>query len=76
VATIVAGQRPADFTAEEAAAHDLAAALMRGGGVPDATWAVACDSLGEEGSAEIVFLVGSYSILSAVLNGFDVPVPE
>ena len=75
VATIVAGQRPADLTAEEAAAYDLAAAIMRGGGVPDTTWAVAGDALGDEGSAEIV-LVGSDSLLSALLNGFDVPVPE
>ena len=76
VATIVAGQRPADLTREEAAAYDFAAALMRGGDVPDATSEVAVEVLGDEGAAELVFLVGGYSLISSVLNGFDMPVPE
>lgn len=76
IGTIVAGQRPADLSAEEAAAHDLAAALSRGGPVPDATWATAVDVLGDEGAAELVFLTSSYAAVSVLLNGFAMPVPD
>jgi len=35
IATIIAGQRPSDFTREEAVAYDTAAALLSGGVLPD-----------------------------------------
>ena len=75
VATISAGQRPADLDAEEAAAYDLAAALTRGGPVPRTTWQVAVDAFGDEGAAELVYLVGTYCFVSVLLNGFDMTVP-
>lgn len=31
---------------------------------------------GEEGTAEFIYLVGLYCMVSVTLNGFDVPVPE
>jgi 4-carboxymuconolactone decarboxylase len=33
-------------------------------------------AFGEEGTAEIISLVGLYCMVSLTLNGFDVPVPE
>ena len=36
---------------------------------------VAVAALGDEGTAELCFLVGAYCCVSALLNGFDVPVP-
>lgn len=74
-ATIVAGQRPADLSDEEAVAYDVAAALVRGGALPDATYGRAVDVVGADGAIELVFLVGGYQFVSTILNGFDVPVP-
>ena len=75
IATIVAGQRPGDLDPEEAAAHDVAAALARGGAMPEATYRAAVDAFGADGAAELIYLVGCYSLVSVLLNGFDVGVP-
>jgi alkylhydroperoxidase family enzyme len=76
LATIVAGQRPPDLTEDEASAYDVAAALNRGGVLPELTWRVAVQRFGPHGAAELVYLVGLYALVSMTLNGFDVPVPE
>lgn len=76
LATIVAGQRPADLTREEAVAYDVAAALTRGGVLPELTYGAAVDAFGPHGAAELCYLVGLYCLVSVTLNGFDVPVPE
>lgn len=76
IATIVAGQRPADLTREEAVAYDVASALVSGGVLPDLVYRQAVATFGEYGTAELIFLVGLYCLVSVTLNGFDVPVPE
>ncbi|MBK1662186.1 carboxymuconolactone decarboxylase family protein [Paracraurococcus ruber] len=76
IATIVAGQRPADLTREEAVAYDMAAALVDGGALPALTWQQGVQVFGRDGAAELVYLVGLYCMVSITLNGFDVPVPE
>jgi 4-carboxymuconolactone decarboxylase len=76
IATIVAGQRPGDLTREEAVAYDLASALVSGGTLPAPTYQQAVRLFGEEGTAEFIYLVGLYCMVSVTLNGFDVPVPE
>ncbi len=75
VATIVAGERPADLTAEEATAYDLAAALTRGGPLPEATYQAAIEAFGDQGTAEFVYLIGGYCLVSVMLNAYDVSVP-
>jgi alkylhydroperoxidase family enzyme len=75
LATIVAGQRPADLTREEAVAYDVASALVSGGTLPELTWRSAVTAFGEQGAAELAFLVGAYCLVSITLNAFDVPVP-
>ena len=75
IATIAAGERPADLTAQEGTAYDVAATLMRGGPLPEATYHAALDAFGQEGLAELVFLIGGYSLVSVLLNAYDVPVP-
>jgi 4-carboxymuconolactone decarboxylase len=75
IATIVAGQRPSDLTVEEAAAYDMAAALSRGGALPEATYQCALDAFGRDGTAELIYLIGCYSLVSVLLNAFDVDVP-
>jgi 4-carboxymuconolactone decarboxylase len=76
LATIVAGQRPSDLTPEEAVAYDVASALVSGGVLPELTYHQSVRAFGEEGTAEIISLVGLYCMVSVTLNGFDVPVPE
>jgi len=76
IATIIAGQRPSDFTREEAVAYDTAAALLSGGVLPDLIYRQAIAHFGEEGTAEFINLVGLYCMVSVTLNGFDVPIPE
>jgi hypothetical protein len=76
LATIVAGQRPADLTREESVAYDFASALVSGGVLPELTYKAAVDVFGPHGAAELSYLVGVYCMVSVTLNTFDVPVPE
>ena len=75
IATITAGERPADLTAQEGVAYDVAAALNRGGALPEATYRAAVDAFGHDGAAELIYLVGGYTLVSVLLNAFDVDVP-
>jgi len=76
IATIVAGQRPNDLSEEEAIAYDVASNLVSGGVLPSLTYKRAAGAFGEDGIAELIYLVGLYCAVSVTLNGFDVPVPE
>jgi hypothetical protein len=76
IATIVAGQRPNDLTRDEAVTYDVASALVSGGVLPALTYQQAVATFGEQGTAELIYLVGLYCMVSVTLNGFDVPVPE
>lgn len=76
IATIAAGERPADLTADEAAAYDIASALGAGGVLPGATYKAALDLFGQGGLNELVLWVGMYAQVSITLNAFDVPSEE
>jgi 4-carboxymuconolactone decarboxylase len=76
LATIVAGQRPCDLTAEEAIAYDVASALVERGVLPELNYRKAIEAFGKHGAAELIYLVGLYCLVSITLNGFDVPVPD
>ena len=75
IATIVAGERPADLTHDESVAYDMAAALNRGGPLPETTYRAVLTTFGEAAVAEIVFLVGCFSMVGVTLNAFDASVP-
>ena len=75
IATLAAGQRPADLDQEQAIAFDVASALVSGMTLPASLHARACAAFGTEGLAELVYLVGGYCLVSLLLNAFDVPVP-
>ena len=75
IATIAAGQRPADLTYEEQAAYDVAATLVGGRQLPESTFARAIDTFGEDQTAEMIYLVGGYLLVSLLLNAFDMSVP-
>jgi 4-carboxymuconolactone decarboxylase len=53
----------------------IAAALNRGGPLPESTYRVTLTTFGEDGLAEIVFLVGCFSMVGVILNAFDASVP-
>ena len=75
IATVAAGQRPDDLSRAQAVAYDMAAALNRGGLLPETTYRAVVTEFDEAGAAEIVFLVGCFSMVAVTLNAFDEPVP-
>jgi 4-carboxymuconolactone decarboxylase len=76
IATLAAGGHPYGLNEKEAIAHDMAYALVKGQLVPDSIYKQAVQLLGQDGVAELFFLIGSYSLIAMILNGFDVPAPD
>src|ERR1035438_6177097 len=69
IATIIAGRRPGG-------SHARRSRRLRPGRVlPELTYQQAVDLFGEEGTAEFIYLVGLYCMVSVKLTGFDVPIP-
>lgn len=75
IATIAAGQRPADLSADEAAAYDIAVSLAGGKQLPGSTYQAGLDAFGQDGLGELVYLIGGYCLVSVLLNAFDMSVP-
>ncbi len=76
IAAITAGQRPPDLSKQEAVAYDVTSRLMQGGQLGDTTYKAAVSAFGDQGTAELFYLIGGYCLISVLLNGYDVPVPE
>jgi 4-carboxymuconolactone decarboxylase len=76
MASVSAGQRPVDLSAEEAAAFDVAIALLEGGVLPGPTYDHARNTLGQGALNELIYLIGVYAFVSTTLNGYDVPTEE
>lgn len=76
IATIVSGQRPTNLGQDEALVYDITFSLVNGGVLPELAYRKAVQRFGEEGTAELIYLVGLYCMVSMTLNGFDVPIPE
>jgi 4-carboxymuconolactone decarboxylase len=74
--TVVAGQRPSDLDEDQSTAYDVASSLTRGGVLPKVVYDKAVRRFGREGTAELIYLVGLYSMIAVTLNGFNVPIPE
>lgn len=75
IAALAAGGHPAGLSEQEAIAHHIAGVLMNGHVVPDATYQQGVRLLGQEGVAELFFLIGGYALIAVILNGFDMPSP-
>ncbi len=75
IASLVAGMQPRGLNVQEEIAHIVTRVLTKGRVLPDYTYQRAVELLGRDGVAELFFLVGGYSLLAAVLNGFDIPAP-
>jgi 4-carboxymuconolactone decarboxylase len=76
IATIVAGVRPDGLSEEECTAYDVAYALVNGSTLPELVYKRALKNFGEDGTAEFIYLVGLYCMVSTTLNGFNVPGPD
>lgn len=76
IAALAAGGHPYGLNQQEDMAHTIASTLVGGRIVPEATYRQAVQVLGKEGVAELFFLVGGYSLIAVILNGFDMPAPE
>lgn len=68
LAELHAGRRPADLTAAQAAAWQLATEAHRDGHASDATFDTAVQAFGREGVLELLALCGYYSTLAMILN--------
>ena len=75
IASLAAGGRPGQLNEEEGIAFDVASVLLRGAQLPDSTYRAAVAAFGEQGVAEIIYLVGFYCLISVLLNGYDAAVP-
>lgn len=75
IATITAGERPSDLTTEEGVAYDVASVLSKGGQLAESTYQAALKAFGEQGVAELVYLIGGYCLVSVLLNAYDISVP-
>ena len=76
LATLLADLKPNDLSKDESVAYDLAYKLVRGGTLPEPVYRLAIDTFGQQGTNEMIYLVGLHSLVSTTLNGFNVPVPE
>lgn len=75
IASLAAGGHPYGLNEQETIAHNIAYALVTGHVVPASTYKRAVQLLGQNGVAELFFLVGGYSLIAMILNGFDMPAP-
>ncbi len=75
VAALAAGERPAVLLEDQAIAFNVARALVGGKQLPASTYHLAVAAFGEEGAAELIFMVGSYLLLAVIINGYDLAVP-
>ncbi|MBB5447791.1 MULTISPECIES: carboxymuconolactone decarboxylase family protein [unclassified Paraburkholderia] len=75
IKNLATAQRPVDLTDEEAVAYDVAASLMAGGPLPGNIYKAAVLAFGTDGAAELIFLIANYSLVSVLLNAYDIPVP-
>lgn len=75
VTTLSAGGHPQGLNESETIAHDIAFTLTQGRVVSNAAYDHAVQLLGKDKVAELFFLVGAYSLIAMVLNGFDIPAP-
>lgn len=76
IATLAAGGHPHGLNEAEDIAHVIAFALVGGHIIPDATYKQAVNLLGQDGVAELFFLIGGYTLIAIILNGFDMPAPD
>lgn len=76
IATLFAGEIPADLDAELILAAQVTSRLLKGGVLPAPLYKHAVATLGQDGFNHLVYIVGQYCIVSLTLNAFDVPAED
>lgn len=76
IAAIAAGRMPQALEAREAAALQIASALLGQGTLPPPLYAHGMDVFGERGLVELVTLIGYYCMVSLTLNAFELGLPQ
>ena len=76
IASLAAGIHPYGLNEQESIAYTIANVLVSGHVVPDSTYNQAVALLGRDAVAELFFLIGGYSLIAMILNGFDMPAPD
>lgn len=76
IAALAAGGHPYGLNEQETIAHNIAYSLATGHVIPSSTYKQAVQLLGQDGVAELFFLIGGYSFIAVILNGFDIPAPH
>jgi 4-carboxymuconolactone decarboxylase len=72
---IADGRRPTGMPADEELIYDFSTELLRNNSVSDHTYARAVARFGEQGTIEMVGVIGYYTFQSMVLNTARTPVP-
>jgi 4-carboxymuconolactone decarboxylase len=75
IAAIGAGREPAFEDADDAVMYTVARELASTGRLTDTTFSAGERVVGRRGLVEVISLCGFYTLISFLLNGFDVPVP-
>jgi len=75
IATLAAGQTPANLAPDELAAHEFTRRLTSEYRVPEDVYQHALDHFGEEGVVNMIYLASNYMSTCALLNAFAVPTP-
>lgn len=75
IASLATGGHPHGLNEQETIAHNIAYALATGHIVPASTYNQAVLLLGQDGVAELFFLISGYCLIAMILNGFDMPAP-
>jgi 4-carboxymuconolactone decarboxylase len=75
VDAISRGEDPPIAADDERAVYAVAAQLARTGRVDAASYAAAHELLGDAGMVELVAMCGYYTLISFLLNAFEVPLP-
>lgn len=70
------GETPTFSREDERAAYELSFQLVHQHRITDATYAKGKEALGETQLVELVATLGYYSLLSMVLNAFEIPLRE
>lgn len=77
IAEAIRTGRTPDFSApDEAAVHAFAHELHHQRLVSEATYRRCVEILGQEGTVELVGILGYYTLISMTINAFNVPLPE
>lgn len=70
-----AGDRPVTAAADELLTHDMTVALVRDRTLDDALYGRAVETWGEDGTIEMIALIGFYKAVATVIMGLRVEAP-